>query len=54
VRSGTYLGSVYQYELAGAGEIFRIQTTRPVTQDRVFVRIPQAATTVFAAGPEAA
>ncbi|WP_026869983.1 ABC transporter ATP-binding protein [Inquilinus limosus] len=54
VSHGTYLGAVYQYEVAGGGSTFRIQTNRPVEARAAFVRIPPDAAAIFAAGPEAA
>jgi iron(III) transport system ATP-binding protein len=52
VTNGTYLGAVYQYEVAGGGSNFRIQTTHPVEAGAAFVRIPPEAAAIFAAGPE--
>jgi len=52
VRHGTYLGSVYQYEVWGGGSAFRIQTSRAVDAGTAFVRIPPEAAAIFAAGPE--
>ncbi|WP_279483343.1 ABC transporter ATP-binding protein [Aureimonas sp. SK2] len=53
IAQGTYLGSVYQYEVSGGGSRFRIQTTRPVESGTAFVRIPPEAAAIFAAGPDA-
>ncbi|ESR27376.1 ABC transporter ATP-binding protein [Lutibaculum baratangense] len=45
--TGSYLGSVYQYEVSTPGLNFRIQTDRRVPQGDVFARIPPEATTLF-------
>ncbi|WP_113569641.1 ABC transporter ATP-binding protein [Hyphomicrobiales bacterium] len=49
VQGGSYLGSVYQYELTGAGSTFRVQTAREVADKHVFVYVPPEASTLFAA-----
>ena len=47
VVSGSYLGSVYQYELTGPGGRCRIQTNHEVTDKQIHVRIPPEAATLF-------
>jgi iron(III) transport system ATP-binding protein len=49
VQGGSYLGSVYQYELRGAGSTFRVQTAREVTDKHVLVYVPPEASTLFPA-----
>ncbi|MGH6806926.1 MAG: ABC transporter ATP-binding protein, partial [Ensifer adhaerens] len=39
IQGGAYLGSVYQYELTGAGSTFRVQTAREVADKHVFVYV---------------
>ncbi|WP_104666792.1 ABC transporter ATP-binding protein [Ensifer adhaerens] len=49
VQGGAYLGSVYQYELVGAGSTFRVQTSREIADSQVFVYVPPEASTLFSA-----
>ncbi|BDA86582.1 ABC transporter ATP-binding protein [Aureimonas sp. SA4125] len=52
IENGTYLGSIYQYEVAGAGSHFRIQTAEEIAPGKAYIRIPPEAATIFPAEPD--
>lgn len=54
IAGSTYLGSTYQYAVDVAGSELRIITSADVPAGKVHVRIPQEATAVYAARPDAA